>query len=301
MKQTAFGTEASRTAQWVAVARSLGELLPAELVLAHDPFGTGFVDGAMRTLAEQLLKRPWLSSKLLTRAGPLTGFLLWMQLRTRALDDVLLDFVKKGGRQVVLLGAGFDCRALRFGDQLAAATVFEVDHPSTQSGKVRHLPAETMRTRVVYVGWDFERDVMSELPAHLHEQGLDPSLPVLTIWEGVTMYLQPEAIESTVRAVRAFGAEQSLLAFTYIDRRSLGSPRGQFKLMAELVSRVGEPWRFGWEPEDLPFWFGARGFSLISDASDAELATRFLPARYWRHFARRARHLAVVCASAQRA
>lgn len=301
MKQTAFGTEASRTAQWVAVARSLGELLPAELVLAHDPFGTGFAKGSMRTLAELLTRRPWLSSKLLTRAGPLTGFLLWMQLRTRALDDVLLDFVKKGGRQVVLLGAGFDCRALRFGRELAAATVFEVDHPSTQSSKVRQLPAETMRTRVVYVGWDFERDAMSQLPARLHEQGLDPSLPVLTLWEGVTMYLEPASIESAVRAVRTFGAEQSLLAFTYIDQDAAGAPRGQFKLMAELVSHVGEPWRFGWEPEDMPFWFGARGFSLVSDASDAELATRFLPARYWHHFARRARHLAIVRASTPRA
>lgn len=301
MKHTVLGTEASRTAQWVAVARSLGELLPPELVLAHDPFGSGFARGHVRTLAELLLRRPWLSARVLTRAGPLTGFLLWMQLRTRALDDVLLDFVKTGGRQVVLLGAGFDCRALRFGSELTAATVFEVDHPSTQSGKIRQLPAETMRTRVVYVGWDFERDVMEQLPARLHEQGLDPGLPVLTIWEGVTMYLEPDSIERTVRAVRAFGAEQSLLAFTYIDRRSIGSPRGQFRLMAELVSRVGEPWRFGWEPEDVPFWFAARGFSLVSDASDAELATRFLPARFWRHFARRTRHLAVVRASTPRA
>jgi methyltransferase (TIGR00027 family) len=201
---------------------------------------------------------------------------------------------------VVLLGAGFDCRALRFGNELSAATVFEVDHPSTQNGKIKQLPAETMRTRVVYVGWDFARDDMTQLPARLHEQGLDPSLPVLTIWEGVTMYLEPDSIESTVRAVRAFGAEQSLLAFTYIDRRSIGAPRGEFKLMAKLVSQAGEPWRFGWEPEDVPFWFGARGFSLVSDASDAELATRFLPARFWRHFARRARHLAIVSASAQR-
>jgi methyltransferase (TIGR00027 family) len=301
MKHTDVGTEASRTAQWVAVARSLGELLPAELVLAHDPFGAAFARGSTRALAELLTRRPWLSSKLLTRAGPLTGFLLWMQLRTRALDDVLLDFVAKGGRQVVLLGAGFDCRALRFGSELAAATVFEVDHPSTQAGKIRELPAETMRTRVVYVGWDFERDAMEQLPARLHEQGLDPSQPVLTIWEGVTMYLEPDAIERTVRAVRALGAERSLLALTYIDRRSIGAPRGEFKLMAKLVSRVGEPWRFGWDPEDLPFWFGARGFSLVSDVTDAELATRFLPARFWRHFAKRSRHLAIVCVPAQRA
>ncbi|MEY4512590.1 MAG: hypothetical protein RLZZ450_4712, partial [Pseudomonadota bacterium] len=62
MKHTVLGTEASRTAEWVAVARPLGGLLPQELVLAHDPFGTGFAKGSVRALAELLTRRPWLSS-----------------------------------------------------------------------------------------------------------------------------------------------------------------------------------------------------------------------------------------------
>ena len=37
---------------------------------------------------------------------------LYMQVRTRVLDDALLAFVRGGGAQIVLLGAGFDCRAL---------------------------------------------------------------------------------------------------------------------------------------------------------------------------------------------
>jgi len=262
---------ASSTAQWVAIARSLGAVLPEELALVLDPYGVRLAHGGARVLAELLLRRPWLSRQLLTRAGPLTGFLLWMQLRTRALDDLLLDFVRQGGRQVVLLGAGLDCRALRFGAELASATVFEVDHPSTQAGKVKQLPAEVFfgsraeeprastRTRVVYVGWDFEHDAMDQLPVRLHEQGLDPQQPVLTIWEGVTMYLLPESIERTVRAVRAFGAAQSLLALTYIDRRAIGSPRGEVRLTAELVARVGEPWRFGWSRKICPSGFRRAG------------------------------------------
>jgi len=294
MKQSIQGTEASRTAQWVAAARSLGALLPPELVLARDPYGLGFTHGAVRKVCDMLLRRPFLARGWLTRVGPLTAFLLWMQLRTRALDDVLLEFVRDGGRQVVLLGAGYDCRALRFGAQLSDATVFEVDHPATQAGKVRQLPAESMRTRVVYVGWDFERDAMAQLPARLHEMGLDPSAPVLTIWEGVTMYLQPPAIESTVRAVRAFATAPSELAVTYIDRRALRAPSRDVQLSAKLAAGAGEPWTFGWDPEDFPFWFSARGFELAFDVSDAELATRFLPARFWRHFAKKSRRLALL-------
>jgi methyltransferase (TIGR00027 family) len=294
MRHSGKGTEASRTAQWVAAARTLGALFPAELVLARDPYGLGFAQGATRKLAELLQQRPWLARRVLTRAGPLTGFLLWMQLRTRALDDMLLDFVRQGGRQVVLLGAGYDCRALRFGSELADATVFEVDHPATQAGKARKLPAETMRTRVVYVGWDFELDAIAELPARLRVLGLDAEAPVLTIWEGVTMYLQPDAIESAVRAVRQLGGERSLLALTYIDRRALRAPSRDVRLSSKIAARAGEPWTFGWDPEDFPFWFAARGFELAFDLSDAELATRFFPARFWHHFAKKARRLALL-------
>jgi methyltransferase (TIGR00027 family) len=286
--------QASRTAQWVAAARTLGALFPPDLSLAPDPHGVAFARGGARALADSLLRHPLLARQLLTRAGPLTGFLLWMQLRTRALDDVLCEFVHAGGRQVVLLGAGYDSRALRFGQQLAHATVFEVDHPATQAGKTALLPAETMRTRVVYVGWDFERDPLSALPEKLHQQGLDPNEKVLTIWEGVTMYLGEPAIEATVRAVRALGAEGSLLALTYIDKRALSAPHRHLKLTAKIAARVGEPYRFGWDPEDLGLWFSARGFSLLSNVSDAELAARFFPARVWSHFKQKSRRLAVL-------
>ena len=85
-----------------------------------------------------------------------------MQVRTRVIDDVMLDFVRAGGRQVVLLGAGFDCRALRFERELEGATVFEVDHPATQSKKKRVLEGER-GAHTEYVAWDFESRPLSEL------------------------------------------------------------------------------------------------------------------------------------------
>ncbi len=293
MRYSGKRLEASRTAEWVAAARSVGGLLPSELALARDPYGVLYARGLVRGVAELLLRHPRWARALLPHAGPLTSFLLWMQLRTRALDDLLLEFVRGGGRQIVLLGAGYDSRALRFGHELAGAQVFEVDHPATQAGKVERLPAETFRTRVVYVGWDFERDDMAELPLRLHRQGLDPNARVLTIWEGVTMYLGHAAIEATLQAVRAFAGDRSLLAFTYIDRRALARPGHELKLSARLVASVGEPWRFGWEPAELPAWLVARGYALLSDESDADLAARHLPPRMRRSFARASRRVAL--------
>ncbi|MET0286367.1 MAG: SAM-dependent methyltransferase [Polyangiales bacterium] len=288
--------EASLTAQWVAAARTLGGLLPNELVIARDPFGIGFAQGGTRKFAELLMSQPLLSRFVLPHSGHLTAFLLWMQLRTRALDDILLEFVRGGGRQVVLLGAGYDCRALRFAAELAGATVFEVDHPATQDVKTHKLPVESFHNRVVYLPFDFEKDALDTLPARLHQEGLDASAPVLTIWEGVTMYLSEPAIDAALAAMRAF-SNDSRLAMTYIDKRALEKPSTGIALSSSIVKRVGEPWRFGWVPSALPTWLRGRGWSVVSDESDADLALRLLPARMHRHFAKADRRLALVQAS----
>ena len=58
----------------------------------------------------------------------------------------------------------------------------------------------------------------------------------------------------------------------YIERRRIESRT----IWHFLSSRVGEPLRFGWEASSLPSWLGARGFELVSDRSDEELARELL-------------------------
>jgi methyltransferase (TIGR00027 family) len=283
---------ASSTAAWVAAARSAGVLLPAELQLAHDPYGVRFADGVGGGLARLGLRYPRLGRRLLERPGALGALVLWMQLRTRALDDMLRAFVAGGGRQVVLLGAGYDCRALRFAELLGTARVFEVDHPATQAEKrarVPSLPAE----RVRYVSWDFAREPLSDLAARLAEEGLDARARSFTIWEGVTMYLEPPQIEATLEAVHQLGAPGSELAFTYLDRSAIERPRGDARLTKRIVSGVGEPYRFGWDPQTLPGWLRQRGYTLCSDQTDHELSQQHWPARYAAPFGRAERHVAL--------
>ncbi len=288
--------QASATASWVAAARSAGSLVPAEMQLARDAHGAELAQGAVGGLTRLCLRLPALGRRLASASAPLSRFLLWMQLRTRALDDILLEFAQKGCVQVVLLGAGYDCRALRFSDALSAVRVFEVDHPATQAQKrafvQRHAP-EAVPERIVFVPWDFESKPLSALPEALRAAGLDPALPTLTVWEGVTMYLTEPAIDASVHAIAAYSAPGSWLAMTYLARSAVQRPRGDAKLTAALVSRVGEPYRFGFEPEALPAWLQAHGFKLRTDDTDQVLATRHLPTRYESWFARGERHIAL--------
>jgi methyltransferase (TIGR00027 family) len=260
---------ASFTAAWVAGCRSLGVVLPEEARIADDPYGARFAPPTMRAM----IRMP-----ALARAG-LKRSIVYMQVRTRVLDDALHEFVRSGGDQVVLLGAGFDCRALRFAQELARATVFEVDHPATQAKKREHLH-DDVGAHTEYVAWDFEQRNTSDLPAALAGYGHQKTKRTLTIWEGVTMYLTQDAIDASVRAVAAYSAPESRLAFTYFDRTFSSRPTLRQRLARQVVASVGEPFRFGWAPEDIAPYFGERGFRLVSDDDMRALAARLLPPAY---------------------
>ncbi len=283
----------SRTAAWVAACRTLGAWLPAEARLADDPYGALFA-GKLAPAVAAIAALPAPVRARLVRTSPLAEWVAYLQVRTRVLDDALLDFARGGGRQVVLLGAGFDCRALRFAAELASATVFEVDHPATQADKRARLDAAGARAeRARYLAWDFETEPTSALAPALARLGHDAREPTLTIWEGVTMYLTEPAIESTLGAVRRFAPAGSPLAFTYFDRRRLAAPSAGARLLAEVVARAGEPFRFGWVPDELDAWLEARGFTLEEDRTEAEAARDLLPPAFARKVPERGRHLAL--------
>ena len=60
-----------------------------------------------------------------------------LDARTRFVDSEVARAIGHGVDQVVLLGAGYDARSLRFGG--GATQWFEVDHPETQDDKRRRL------------------------------------------------------------------------------------------------------------------------------------------------------------------
>jgi methyltransferase (TIGR00027 family) len=253
----------SFTAAFVAACRGAAHVLPPEARLVDDPWGR---------------RVPGPGALLARHPGPLArwqrAFVLYMQVRTRALDDVVTGcLAEEPDTQLVLLGAGYDCRAAR----LPVRATFEVDHPATQAHK-RALLGE--RSAAVYVPYDFERPTAS-LSQALLDAGFDPARPSVTLWEGVTMYLSAAAVDDTVRAVATYAAPGSVLAFNYLDARALAAPPRLFhRLVKQVVSLVGEPFTFGFTPEALPAWLSERGFARAGDQTLDELAAGLLPPRF---------------------
>src|SRR5262249_7844347 len=158
--------------------------------------------------------------------------------------------------QIVILGAGFDCRAYRI-PGLEQTHVFEVDHPDTQAAKRRCL--ERMLgpspAHVTFVAIDFNRQRLAEvLPA----AGFEAHRRTFFIWEGVTNYLTEPAVDETLRFIR-FTASGSQVLFTYVHRNVLDHA-ANFKGTGPLnrtLQRLGEQWTFGFDPAELPSYLAS--------------------------------------------
>jgi methyltransferase (TIGR00027 family) len=281
----------SRTAAFVAAARQLGQLLPAEAKLVDDPYGAAFTSPSAARIVERDASR-------LQLLGALPGvreWVLYMQVRTRVIDDALREFIAGGGRQVVLLGAGYDCRAVRL-PELADANVFEVDHPATQGHKRAVLDQLGVESPATYVTWDFESRALDDLPDELGNAGLDRADRVFTIWEGVTMYLTDAAIDASLRAIRNWSVDGSQLAMTYFAKSRITRPSLLTRAMKAVVSAVGEPWKFGWLPEELPAYLAQRNFTLVRDVAMSDAARELLPPSYAARVAKPDRRFALAAA-----
>jgi methyltransferase (TIGR00027 family) len=263
----------SRTAQWVAAARGLGQLLPEAVRIADDPYGLAF---SSSSLARLVTGSRGERAEAIARIPGLCAWIVHMQVRTRLIDDAARAFTALGGRQVVVLGAGYDCRALRL-SELAGTRVYEIDHPATQGHKLAVLERLGVTSPARYLEWDFETRPMDDLPGALAEAGHDPAAPTLTIWEGVTMYLTEGAIDASLRAITTWSTPGSELAMSYLAKPRHAELSLATRMVQAIVQRLGEPFKTTWAPEQLPDYLEARGFDLVRDVSTAGAARELLP------------------------
>jgi methyltransferase (TIGR00027 family) len=161
-------------------------------------------------------------------------------VRTTYFDEALARHLGEI-KQLVLLGAGCDTRSYRMPPEIRC---FEVDTPQTQEVKRRMLhKAGLDSTRITFVSADFLKEDWFE---KLVQAGFRPDLPSFFLWEGVTMYLDREAVESTLRKISRTAAG-SVVAFDYFNAEVINSPSLYMRYARAALNVVGEPLRFGIE------------------------------------------------------
>lgn len=212
------------------------------------------------------------------RANPeRRGLRLFVALRSRFAEEAAREAIRRGVRQVVVLGAGLDTFAHRVAPE-PGLVVFEVDHPATQAEKRRRLAAAGVAepAHVVYVGCDFETQGLSEA---LAVAGFHPHEDSFVFWLGVTPYLTPAAVFATLAAVAALpgGAE---IVFDYVvPSEAIAHPaaRQAHENLAEKVAAAGEPLIGYFDAASLHARLAALGFVTIEDFGAGEIAARYAP------------------------
>ncbi|WP_269859680.1 SAM-dependent methyltransferase, partial [Streptomyces sp. RPT161] len=160
--------------------------------------------------------------------------------RTRFFDEQVLAAVASGIRQVVVLGAGYDDRALRF--RSPGVRFFELDHPATQTDKARRL-AELLAGAAgpVLAPADFRQD---DVAAVLEAHGHDAERASLFICEGLLVYLDQPTILRLLGRLRSRAAGGSVLAASLAVHPE-GEDSEALAAAANARRRAGrsEPWR----------------------------------------------------------
>ena len=271
---------ASRTAEFMAFFRALqdGGRLRGRRLFA-DPLAAAFLRPSLR-LAVRLAGLPLLGAAVpwfVDRRCP--GARSSAIARTRLIDDMVVGAVRAGMDQVVLLGAGFDCRAYRL-PGIDRGRVFELDHAAILAAKKARLRRTVGRLpdHVAFVEADFEGEGFAQV---MTSAGFTQSARSFFVWEGVTNYLTADAVDTTLRSIAAVAAPGSRLLFTYVHRGLLDGSiafTGTRRLRRTL-RRVGEPWTFGLDPAEIPDFLASRGFDLLGDWGAVEYRARYLGER----------------------
>ena len=241
-------THISETAQWVAMIRARESRRPDAIF--HDPLSERLAGERGRRIADQL-SRPGRDD------WPLV-------VRTRLIDDLVLESVAQGADCVLNLAAGLDTRPyrLRLPETL---TWIEADLPGLVDEKERLLAGEKPACRL-------RRERVDLTDAGARSAFLDRALAgfrrALVITEGLLVYLEPDMVRAIARDLHARPA----IAWWTID---LASPAVLAMLKRRVGSDLAENATMRFAPADGVAFFAPLGWNAADVRSFFRAALGF--------------------------
>jgi methyltransferase (TIGR00027 family) len=184
-------THVSDTARWVAMYRAIESQRPDALF--RDVHAERLAGSRGR---EILAKMP--------RA--MRSYSWPMVIRTKVIDDLVLEAVAAGADRVLNLAAGFDTRPYRLASLPASLKWIEADLPGIVDEKERALSRETPRCRLTRERVDLAN--VDERRAFL-DRALEGASRAVVVTEGLLLYLDEEAVRSLARDLAARPAVRS--------------------------------------------------------------------------------------------
>lgn len=243
-------TTTSRTAEWTCVSRAASSLESDSHYRSDDHIALLLVPTFLKLLLHIPLIRRFYSQVVTPK-----GIYEYTIARTRYIDAVFKETLAEGFEQILIFGAGFDTKALRFQTEAGNTKIFELDVPITQEAKLDQYAKRglSIPANVEFISIDFDKESLSE---KLEQAGFGRGGRSLFVLEGLLMYLQPESVDETFKVIEEFAGEGSEVVFDYVRAsvlRQVGSYYGEREI-AKTVAKAGERWYFGIEEGELePF------------------------------------------------
>ncbi|HEX2980730.1 MAG TPA: class I SAM-dependent methyltransferase [Anaerolineaceae bacterium] len=257
----------STTAEGMALVRAIESARPEGKRICYDPIARSLINGFSFRMSKLVI-----DSGLYNRLSP--GALEFITAREHFIDDFLKAGLNEGFDQVIILGAGFDTRAYRI-PGIEKARVFEIDHPATQAVKLQRLRKviSPLPAHVTYIPLDFNTQTLEEgLSAH----GYDEHAKTLFIWQGVTVYLTAQGVDSTLAFIAGHSALGSAVVFDYFYTEFLSDEnRPEVKRLRKTMQMIGEEHIFGIGQDQLERFLSQRGFCQIRNTEPEDLKARY--------------------------
>lgn len=271
MNERRIETRTSRTAEWTCLSRAASSLESDSHYRSDDHIALLLVPTFLKLILKLAAHVP-LIKRFYCRVLAPNGIYEYTIARTKYIDAVFKEILAEGFDQILIFGAGFDTRALRFRTEAGDTKIFELDIPVTQKAKLGQYKKRglSIPANVGFISIDFDRE---SLPAKLEEAGFVRDGRSLFVLEGLLMYLQPESVDETFKVIERFAGDGSEIVFDYVRAsvlRQEGSYYGE-KDILKSVAKSGERWHFGIEEGELKQFLKKYGLRVIEHKDAQEL------------------------------
>ncbi len=257
----------SRTAELTCLSRAASTMEKNPYYRSDDSIAPLLLPNGFKTFMRVPLFR-----RLFMKLFAPQGIYEYVIARTKYIDAVFRQALNDRFDQVLIFGAGFDTRAIRFHELNKNTRIFEMDVPTTQQAKIGQYQKRGVVTppELHSIAIDFDKE---SLPEKLDKAGFKKGKRTLFLMEGLLMYLQPVSVTETFQTIQEYAGKGSLIVFDYVQASAINKERRSFgeDKIVNMVSGAGETWYFGMEKGQIEQFLSKYAMRLVDHKNAKEL------------------------------
>jgi len=201
------------------------------------------------------------------------GYSLGKIINSKYVDIVVCEAIKRGARQVVLVGSGYDTRSLRLATN--GVCFYELDSFNLLTMKAKRLQALDMdffssRQPPVLVTVDIQSTIETgKIGLALKRRGFKINVPSIIVMEEITQYTPKNCVVEVLNFTRCL--KHVIVVITYIEANVFVEPekiRGSFNVK-KLLEETGQIIS-GYNPAEMGNFMSQFGLSTEDDFSSEE-------------------------------